>query len=286
VPVSGPMDPFSFGLANGLVGNDPNEAALEVTLKGPELRFDARAVVAVTGADLSASLGGDELPVNEAVTVPAGGSIRFGERRFGARTYLAVRGGLDVQIVLGSRSASIDAGLPGLAGRRLQAGDRLPIGGRGRRPVPREIAVDLVRDRRRPAVLRVLPGPDELRFERAARDRFLESVYRIAPQSNRMGYRLEGAALQVHGAGQMLSEGTPVGSIQVPPSGDPILLMADRQTTGGYARIATVIAADLPIAGQLAPGEGLRFELCSIDGALNALRMQQAFLDLVSGSTP
>jgi antagonist of KipI len=286
VPVSGPMDPFSFGLANGLVGNDPNEAALEVTLKGPELRFDAHAVVAVTGADLSASLGGDELPVNEAVTVPAGSSIRFGERRFGARTYLAVRGGLDVQLVLGSRSASIDAGLPGLAGRRLQAGDRLPIGGRGRRPVPREIAVDLVRDRRRPAVLRVLPGPDELRFERSARDRFLESVYRIAPQSNRMGYRLEGAALQVRGAGQMLSEGTPVGSIQVPPSGDPILLMADRQTTGGYARIATVIAADLPIAGQLAPGEDLRFELCSIDDALNALRMQQAFLDLVSGSTP
>jgi antagonist of KipI len=284
VPVSGPMDAFSFRLANRLVGNADNEAGLEITLKGPEIRFEEPAVVAVTGAHLTATLLGVEMPLNEPLPVSKDHVLAFGARRFGARAYLAVRGGLDVPLVLGSRAASIQAGLPGLAGRALRAGDVLPIGARARRPIFREMAVEGVPDTRRPAVLRVLPGPDERRFSRSARAGFLGATYRLSPQSNRMGYRLEGQPVDVRGAGQMVSEASPIGSVQVPPSGEPILLMADRQTTGGYARIATVITADLPIAGQLAPGEGVRFEECSQEVAIEALGRQEAFLRLVDST--
>ena len=278
VPVSGPMDPFSFRLANRLVGNADHEAALEITMKGPEVGFQDGALIAIAGAHLTARLSGVEVPINTPVSVQREQVLTFGERRRGARAYLAVRGGLDVPVVLGSRSSSIQAGLPGLAGRALRAGDVVAVGGRAQRPISPDVRVDDTPHSRRPAVLRVLAGPDDARFSRQALARFFMTIYKLSVQSNRMGYRLEGSTIALRDGGQMLSEASPLGSVQVPPSGEPILLMADRQTTGGYARIATVITADLPVAGQLAPGEELRFEECSQEAALMALQWQEAFL--------
>ena len=274
VPTAGPMDAFSFRLANRLAGNHDWDAGLEITLLGPELLFDDEAIVAIAGADLSASV-----PMGQACRIARGQALRFGERKSLTRAYLAVRGGIDIPPVLGSRSTSLPSGLPGLAGRPLRAGERLAIGS------AREPRAALRRSRlTRPAPADPLPvrflwGPDRDRFTAADADAFVSQVFRISPNSNRMGYRLEGAALNVDPhAGRMLSESTPIGSIQVPPSGQPIVLMADRQTAGGYARIGTVISADLPLAGQLAPGETLRFVPCNMAAALAALQDQERML--------
>jgi antagonist of KipI len=283
VPPAGPMDPWSFRLANVLVGNAPGDAALEVTLAGPELRFDAGMLIAVCGADLEASVGRSAVPLNEPFAVEPGSALAFGERRHGARAYVAVRGGIDVPAVLGSRATSLQARLPGLAGRALRAGDRLPVGDRARRGVETDVMIELGRDVTRPALLRILPGPDLDRLGPDALDRLTQATYRIAPQSNRMGYRLDGPAILPRAGGRLLSEASPLGSIQVPPGGRPILLMADRQTTGGYPRIGTVITADIPVAGQLAPGDLLRFETTDRATAVAQLRAQAAFLRLVGG---
>jgi antagonist of KipI len=277
VPPAGPMDPLALAMANLAVGNSAGEAALEITLKGPELRFELDVTCAIAGADLTATLEGVPVPLNEPFRARAGSVVAFGERRHGARAYLAVRGGIDAPLVLGSRATSLQARLPGLAGRTIRTGDVIAIGDRvlgdvrrmSRRPEPNSA---------RPAVLRFLPGPDDDRFDPRAFHAFTSSTYRIASQSNRMGYRLEGPAIEGREAGGLLSEASPLGSIQVPPGGQPILLMADRQTSGGYPRIGTVITADLPIAGQLAPADQLRFEPCSRGTALAALREQQRLL--------
>jgi antagonist of KipI len=283
VPPSGPMDPLSFRLANLVAGNDEAEAALEVTVTGPELRFQSDAVIAICGADLSPMIDGREVPLNEAVSVARGATLEFGARRNGTRAYVAVRGGIDVPVVLGSRATSLQAQLPGLAGRALRAGDVLPIGGRVERDVEPDVEIEMTRDQTRPAVLRFVAGPDSDRFPADAIEGLASGAYRIAPQSNRMGYRLEGAPVLPVERGELLSEASPSGTIQVPPSGQPILLMADRQTSGGYPRIGTVITADLPVAGQLAPGDEIRFERCDRETAVAALRAQEAFLRLVGG---
>ncbi len=284
VPVSGAMDPFAMRLANLLVGNRAEEAALEVTLLGPELRFDGDADLVVGGADLSAVIegGGGAIGIRRwiPVRVPAGASLRFGERRSGARAYVAIRGGLDVPAVLGSRAASVQARLPGLAGRALRAGDVLPIANRAIREPRRsprhgleDVAIDSI-----PAAARFIWGPDANLFPADEVARFLRATYRVSTASNRMGYRLDGPVLHAEGSGRLLSEATPIGSLQVPPSGEPILLMADRQTSGGYARIGTVISADIRIAGQLAPGDAIRFVPCELDEAIRALREQESAL--------
>lgn len=289
VPVSGPMDPLAMRLANLLVGNRDGEAALEVTLLGPELLFDAAADLVVSGADLSAAVhtGGAAMRLERwtPVRLAAGASLRFGDRRTGARAYVAVRGGLDVPAVLGSRATSVQARFQGLAGRALRAGDVLPIGNRAVRE-PQRIARESrgLRplapglDPTHAAAVRFIWGPDAKLFARDELDRFLQASYRISVASNRMGYRLEGPALHVEGGGRLLSEATPIGSLQVPPSGEPILLMADRQTSGGYARIGTVISADIGIAGQLAPGDTIRFVPCGQAEAIRELRDQETAL--------
>jgi antagonist of KipI len=191
---------------------------------------------------------------------------------------VAVRGGLDVPVVLGSRATSVQARLPGLAGRALRAGDVIPIGNRALRQ-PRRFArpgaIEPPMPRQGGDAVRFIWGPDKDLFPPDDLDAFLGGNYRISTTSNRMGYRLEGPAVRPAGGGLLLSEATPIGSLQVPPSGEPILLMADRQTTGGYARIGTVISADIRIAGQLAPGDTIRFVPCEIDEAIQALREQQ-----------
>ncbi len=277
VPVAGPMDPFSHRLANALVGNGRDAAALEITLAGPELRFEHDVRLAFTGADLEPALDGAPLPMNRVVIGRAGSVMTFGARRRGARGYLALGGGVSVPAVLGSRATHVVSGLGGVEGRALRAGDTVLLGAdtphaRARSVVPGPpIGVSAAR-------LRVLPGPQQDLFPPAALDLLQRTRFVVAPESDRMGYRLSGGRLPTIGRGEMVSTSTFTGGIQVPPSGTPVLLMADRQTTGGYPQLATVITADLPAAGQLAPGDEVQFEVCTYRDAIAALVRQEGIL--------
>jgi antagonist of KipI len=273
VPVAGPMDLYSHRYANGLVGNHDNQAALEVTLIGPELQAEGEVACAVSGARFELAVNGAPVSTNVAFTVPSGGHLRFGNRLAGARASLAVRGGFDVPLLFGSRATSLVSRMGPFGGRTLAAGDVLsvgasPAGGSASVGLPMIVPEGGAR-------LRVVMGPHDAMFTEAARDTFLTGRFVITTQSNRMGYRLEGPPLTHVAAADILSDATPIGSLQVPASGQPILLMADRQTTGGYPKIATVVTADLPLAGQLAPGDWIEFAAVTRAAALAALKHQE-----------
>lgn len=277
VPVSGAFDRPAHRAANALVGNDADAATLEATLIGPELRFESDATVAVTGADLGAAVDGSPLPLNLATRVRAGSVLAFGGRRRGARTSIAVDGGIAVPPVLGSRSTHALTRLGGVDGRPVAAADRLPLGTPGR--TRRQRRVDLPEPATATgARLRVLRGPQDDFFADEAFAILERSRFTVSPQSDRMGYRLQGPPIPRADDRSMISDATFLGAIQVPPSGEPILLMADRQTTGGYPQMATVITADLSLAAQLAPGDWIEFRVCSRLDALKALVEQEGKL--------
>ena len=276
VPVAGPMDSFSHRLANLIVGNVASAAALEATVTGPELRIEAETMLAISGADLSATLDGNALPHNTAVRCVAGGVLRFGDRRAGARAYIAFDGGIGTEPVLGSRATHVLSGLGGIGGRALKAGDQIPLQPPIASP-PTKRAIRAVGTGG--ARLRVLLGPQDDFFTPAAVETLQKTRFTITAQSDRMGYRLAGRErIERVPEREMISDATFAGAIQVPPSGDPILLMADRATAGGYPQIATVITADLPLAGQLAPGDWVEFQLCTRADAVAALISQEARL--------
>jgi len=275
VPVAGALDVDAARRANALVGNDRNAAVLEATILGPELRFDTDATIAVCGADLGATLDDRPLTLNTVAGGRAGARLGFGQRRNGGRAYVAFGGGIDVPAVLGSRSTHARSAMGGMEGRPLRAGDRLALRG-----VPAGTPTD--EDAQSPAAplppaghlvhLRVLPGPQRDWFDDAAFELLQQATFAVHPQSDRMGLRLSSsAAIPRRSLDEMISDATFAGALQVPPSGDPILLMADRPTTGGYPQMAVVISADLGIAGQLVPGDRVRFEMCSMQTARAAL---------------
>ena len=283
VPVAGPMDPLSHRIANRLCGNDDARATLEVTVIGPDLQFEEEAVVAIAGAEFQPRLDGAAVDTRGPIEVKAGARLLLGTRARGARAYVAVAGGFDVEPVFASRATSLVARMGPFGGRAVTAGDRLPLAAhRARR-------VDEIRNGLRAAPqielpsggarLRVMWGPQDHLFTDAARAALASGRYIVTPQSNRMGYRLEGPRLAHGGSADILSDATPLGSLQVPGSGLPILLMADRQTAGGYPKIATVITADLATAGQLVPGDWITFEPCDRRDAAAALKAQEALLD-------
>jgi antagonist of KipI len=277
VPVAGPMDVYSHRRANLLVGNDETAAALEVTLIGPELTADGPVVCATAGAEFRVTIDGRPVSTEGPFVVQAGQRIRFGDRGAGARASFAVRGGLDLEATFGSRATSLISRMGPLGGRALKTGDVLPIGDVGSasdapvRAAPLAMPSGGTR-------LRVIPGPQEEMFTSAAFDVLYGSRFIVTPSSNRMGYRLDGPPLQHARGADILSDATPIGTLQVPASGLPILLMADRQTTGGYPKIATVISADLPLAGQLAPGDWIEFVPCTPADAVAALKALDARL--------
>ena len=273
VPVSGPMDRLSHRVANALVGNEPTAALLEATLAGPEIRIENGAVIAVTGADFSARLDADSIPLNRPIRCRPGAVLGFGERRWGARAYIAFAGGIVVPSVLGSRATHTYCGLGGLDGRAITAGDRLPLG-EERAPGPARSASTPARSVGG-AKVRVIPGPQLDFFPEQALDILQRTRFTVTSRSDRMGYRLTGATIPRIGDREMISDATFTGGLQVPPSGDPILLMSDRQTSGGYPQLATVITADLPMAGQLAPGDWIEFEICTRAHAMSALIAQE-----------
>ena len=287
VPVAGPMDAFSHRLANQLVGNDPDAATLEVTLMGPEIEVEAETTLAIAGAQFDATCDGRPVPMSSSFPVRSGQRVKFGRLVQGARAYLGVSGGILTTSVLGSRATHLVSHMGGLSGRALLAGDRLPVEARPN-PGPARKAAGLTLPTGGRAQLRVVAGPQDGWFHADAMKAVNGVSFRISPRSNRMGYRLEGPPLRRAHDGELISEPVGMGAIQVPGAGEPILLMADRQTAGGYPKIGHVISADLPVAGQLAPGDFIEFTLCSRQEAVSALiareRQLLRYFDLRAGS--
>lgn len=258
VPLGGAMDRFALRLANALVGNPENAAALEFSMVGPELEFPEDALVAVTGGDF----GG--VPRWRPVSVPAGTTLRFGPVREGCRGYLAVAGGFEVPTVLGSASTYLRGGFGGWEGRALRDGDVLSAAGVNRRVLGRWHIDPSFLPQYGPSVrVRVLAGEQAAEFAGA----LWAGEYRATAQSDRMGLRLRGAVLARPGGGELRSGPVAPGAVQVPPDGQPIVLMADAQTMGGYPVAAHVIYVDLPLIAQLRPGDGVTFSQVSLDEA-------------------
>jgi antagonist of KipI len=268
------------------VDNTDDTATLEVTWVGPELEFEDQRVITVSGAEFELAVDGRGVPPNRALGVAPGSRLTFGRRLRGTRAYVAVAGGIAVAPVFGSRATHLGSRLGGLEGRALKAGDRLPLGAKrgplsvgssekGVRPL---FGTDIRAIPDGHARVRVLPGPHGDYFADDALRVLQASPYTIGQSSDRMGFRLEGPRLAHSRGADIISDATPMGAVQVPASGLPILLMADRQTTGGYPTIATVITADLGLAGQLGPGDTMSFAICSPAEALAALIAQERAL--------
>jgi biotin-dependent carboxylase-like uncharacterized protein len=283
VSPGGALDAFALAAANRLVGNPPAAAGLEITAGGAALRLRRPALIALAGGDLAASLDGRPIPLWTAVLADAGATLGLAGRRgaWGARAYLAVAGGVDVPPALGARATDLAGGFGGLEGRALRAGDLLPLGA----PAPRLAPAVGQRwpEAARPAyaaepALRFIPGPHLECFMPDALEALAAARLRVSPTSNRMGYRVEGLRLPYARPCSLPSLGVVPGSIQVPPDGAPILLMADAQTTGGYPLVGALISADLPLAAQLLPGDTLRLAPTTLIVALAALRAQAAAL--------
>ena len=287
IPPSGPVDRRAFVIANRLVGNDAGAAALEITLLGPELEFEDERIVAVAGAEFELTLDRKAVPMNAPFIVSAESHLRFGARGSGARAYLAVAGGIAVPPTLGSRSTHLISAMGGVDGRSLKAGDRLPLGDASRaRRSASALAQPLVPLPGHHARLRVLPGPQRDYFSADALDVLQSARYLIGSHSDRMGFRLDGQRLTHARGADIISDATPLGVLQVPASGQPILLMADRQTTGGYPKIATVISADISVAGQLGPGDTIEFAICEPREAMAALIAQERALMAIESPEP
>jgi antagonist of KipI len=289
VSVAGAMDHVSHRIANAMAGNPADAATIEITLVGPELVFEDERLVGVAGAEYEMTLDGQSVPPTGGFAVRPGDTLRFGQRVRGTRAYLAVSGGFDTPPVLGSRATHLPSAMGGLGGRALVAGDRLPCGAAMNRPSQAAFAralpdASLGAVPEGAATLRVLPGPQADRFTNGALEALQSAPYRMAPSSNRMGFRLDGPLLRHTRGADVISDATPLGALQVPASGQPILLMADRQTSGGYPKLATVITADIRLAGQLGPGDTIAFAVCSRGEALAALIGQEQRLMAVEAA--
>ena len=288
IPSSGAMDPQALSIANTLVGNAANEAGLELTLKGPTIEFRHDAVISICGADLSPEIADVGLPNWRAIFVMEGTVLRFGEAVWGCRAYLAVAGGIDVPEIMNSKSTYLRAAVGGFEGRVLRAGDSLAVGSARTRvasgarfgPLPFALAEQRVLpadamtlyELNRP--VRVLRGPHFDMFDDRERNVFMKEAFKVSTSSDRMGYRLAGPLLDSSEREELVSSAVLAGTVQVPPSGEPIVLMADRQTTGGYPVIGIVATADLPRVAQMRPGDDVRFAEVSLQRAQVALRSQ------------
>ena len=292
VPANGAMDERAHRIANALVGNDHDAATLECTLTGPTLRFTRNTLIAVAGADMVVTADGKRVPLNRAVMLRRGVVLAFGERRHGARAYLAVRGGIDAEVVMGSRSTFVRGAYGGMDGRALRRGDRLPVATPQEAPLALDRmlvqsglpfiearAVDLPPQPDAQQPIRFMRGPQWRSFTLAARHAFAHEPFTISSQSDRMGYRLDGPGLALKQPLEMISEACDVGTVQVPPSGHPIVLMADRQSAGGYPKIAYVISTDLPLLAQAMPGDSLRFTPVTLRQAEQARLDAEAAFD-------
>lgn len=266
ISASGPMDMVAFRLANTLVGNDETAAAIEMTLAGATLKVCAdRCHMAYAGAPAPIAIDGNPVPANASFMVERGATIAVGAMRSGLRGYLAVAGGILCDPVLKSRATHTRSGIGGLDGAQLKFGQELPVAPRGNAESCWEIDLELIPPLVGP--VRVLLGPQDDMFTAAGIETLLKCEYHLSAKVDRMGCQLEGPRIEHRGDFNIVSDGIVNGSIQVPGNGLPIILLADRQTTGGYAKIATVISADLRKIAQTRPGEALRFEAVDAETA-------------------
>ena len=288
VAVGGAADPFALRVANALAGNDSKAAGLEMALAGPRLQFDCDALVAWCGADFEAMLDGEPLAKNRPVRVSSGGSLDFPAARHRSTAWLAVGGGISVPDVMGSRSTDLAAGIGGVEGRRLIAGDVLSLGvasawtqatleflRRSARPAAWSLPPERLGLPGEPGVVRVVRGPEWDWFGTDAQEKFFRDTYQVTKDSNRMGMRLGGPVLALTARREMISAAVHHGVVQVPPSGQPILLGADRQTIGGYPRIGVVATVDFGPLAQLRPGDAIRFREVTIAQAHELLLQPQ-----------
>jgi antagonist of KipI len=275
---AGAADRMALRIANRLIGNDENAAALEMTLVGTTLEFEEACAVAIAGGECDCKLGESTVEMWTTVTVPAGGVLACGAMKRGARTYLAVGGGLEVAEILGSASTNLSGGFGGVEGRGVRKGDLLGA----RMATTARKAMKLKRganERIYPTMdamaIRLTNGVQQEWFDAEERGKLFAGEYRVSEESNRSGLRLKGAALGPREKKELLTEGVSLGAMQVPPDGQPIILFVDQQTTGGYPKIANVISADMHRIGQLRPRDEVRFSEVTIAEAVRLLREQE-----------
>jgi antagonist of KipI len=274
IPLSGAMDAVALRAANLLAGNEEGEVGLEVTLMGLKMKALSSLLIAISGGDLNFAINSEYRSPWTNYRLKAGDVLHFRSRRSGFRAYLAVRGGFEAPSFMGSSSVF----RRGLMGSPLREGDRLEVKTVKVKTVPEsQVPSEQLSTPSDPSLVRVIMGPQEDRFSEEGTSHFLNSAYRIKPQSDRMAYRLEGPKIDHHGKADILSEPLMPGAIQVPNDGFPIVLMVDGQTTGGYAKIANVISADIPLLAQKAPGDRIRFEAVDLEKAYEALDQQERF---------
>lgn len=296
VNISGAMDISAARVANILIGNDENEPVLEMTLSGTTLKFTKDHMIAICGGNMTPYINNYAVPMWQPLVVKEGSTLSFAKYTSGCRVYLAIAGGFSVPSVLGSSSTFIRASLGGLNGSALKAGDQLEVkplneqaGGLSKRLKQKlqgeefiafnaqhfAMALDDV------TVIRYIPGPEYEWLAAESKQDWLNGIWKIDAQSDRMGYRLQGAPLKLATKQEMISEGTVHGTIQLPANGQPIVLLSDRQTTGGYPRIATVVSVDIPMFGQLKPGDRISFMPVTLEEAENLLLSYEHDMDLL-----
>ncbi len=295
IPISGGMDRYSLQAANMLVGNEPGAAVLEAVFMGPELEFTEDATVAVTGADIPPKVDGDPRETWQSFTVKKGQVLSFDFLKEGARAYIAISGGVDVPVVLGSRSTYPLGALGGHQGRALQAGDELALGGGDGPGDGRSVPDGLRRLPGNPAELRVLPGLYWHRLSENSGKSFFADTWKVAPEADRIGYRFRGGEKlgfvdrePPFGAGSdpsnIVDACYPYGSIQVPGGTEPIVLHRDAVSGGGYFMLGTVISADMDLIGQLQPHMSTKFVEVDMAGALAARAERRALLKNIAGA--
>lgn len=294
LPPSGAIDKYSYAIGNLLVGNHENAASLEVTYMGPELEFLHDATIAITGGDIPPKVNGTVVPMWQTISVKAGDVLSFDFVKSGARVYIAVAGGIDVPIVMNSRSTYTPSAIGGLDGRTLRTGDNLKIGSLKEISVKigAKIPSEYIPDFSNHHEIRVVIGLCSYRLTEDSMNRFLNIEWTVTPEANRIGYRFKGERLafkprqQPFGAGSnpsnVVDVGYPVGSIQVPDGIEPIALLNDAVTGGGYATIATVISTDLDLMAQIKINEKVHFVAVSLEDALNVRKTTRERLSTIA----
>ena len=279
VGASGAVDVHAYAYANVLVGNRANDAVLECTIIGPVLEFTAPTFIAVTGGDLTPMVNNNAIEMYRAIKIKKGDILSFGARKSGCRAYIAFAGGLDIPMIMGSRSTYMKAKIGGFKGRKLEKGDAIGfrdpkselfnLDKRSLTPefVPRDVYT-----------LHVIMGPQDDMFTEEGIKTFLSETYTVTPEFDRMGCRLDGPEIAHVNGGDIISDGIAFGAVQVPSAGKPIIMLADRQTTGGYTKIANVMTADFRILAQLKAGDKVRFEKISVAAAQEALLAERGAL--------